>query len=76
MSPREIWCNEAQERYVLAIAPRTSSAFARSASASAARSPWSARATADERLVVDRSGSSATAPVDMDLTCCSASRRG
>ena len=28
MSPREIWCNEAQERYVLAIAPRTSSAFA------------------------------------------------
>jgi phosphoribosylformylglycinamidine synthase len=21
MSPREIWCNEAQERYVLAIAP-------------------------------------------------------
>jgi phosphoribosylformylglycinamidine synthase len=22
MSPREIWCNEAQERYVLAIAPR------------------------------------------------------
>ena len=21
MSPREVWCNEAQERYVLAIAP-------------------------------------------------------
>jgi phosphoribosylformylglycinamidine synthase len=27
MSPREIWCNEAQERYVLAIAPDTLEAF-------------------------------------------------
>jgi phosphoribosylformylglycinamidine synthase len=27
MSPREIWCNEAQERYVLAIAPSSLSAF-------------------------------------------------
>jgi len=27
MSPREIWCNEAQERYVLAIAPSSLAAF-------------------------------------------------
>jgi phosphoribosylformylglycinamidine synthase len=27
MSPREIWCNEAQERYVLAIAPDSLAAF-------------------------------------------------
>ena len=27
MSPREIWCNEAQERYVLAIAPERLDAF-------------------------------------------------
>ncbi len=27
MSPREVWCNEAQERYVLAIAPDTLEAF-------------------------------------------------
>ena len=29
MSPREIWCNEAQERYVLAIAPRVARALSR-----------------------------------------------
>ncbi len=28
MSPREIWCNESQERYVLAIAPEALDAFA------------------------------------------------
>ncbi len=28
MAPREIWCNEAQERYVLAIAPEALAAFA------------------------------------------------
>ena len=39
----EIWCNESQERYVLAIAPGRSAARSkRSASASAARSRWSA----------------------------------
>jgi phosphoribosylformylglycinamidine synthase len=29
MSPREIWCNEAQERYVLAIAPESLTLFAK-----------------------------------------------
>jgi phosphoribosylformylglycinamidine (FGAM) synthase-like enzyme len=42
MSPREIWCNEAQERYVLAIAPSAWTSSAPCASASAARSPCSA----------------------------------
>src|SRR4029077_6192252 len=28
MSPREIWCNEAQERYVLAIRPEALASFA------------------------------------------------
>jgi phosphoribosylformylglycinamidine synthase len=42
MSPREIWCNESQERYVLAIAPERLDEFRPCASASAARSPWSA----------------------------------
>src|SRR5258708_27758846 len=27
MSPREIWCNEAQERYVLAVSPENLSGF-------------------------------------------------
>ena len=40
MSPREIWCNEAQERYVLAIAPDRAGPVSKpSVSASAARSP-------------------------------------
>jgi phosphoribosylformylglycinamidine synthase len=43
MSPREIWCNESQERYVLAIAPEPLALSRRSASASAARSRYSAR---------------------------------
>jgi phosphoribosylformylglycinamidine synthase len=42
MAPKEIWSNESQERYVLAIAPDAWSCSRRSASASAARSPWSA----------------------------------
>ena len=41
MSPLEIWCNEAQERYVLAHRARATAARSRrSARASAARSRW------------------------------------
>ena len=58
MSPLELWCNEAQERYVLAIEPATSRRSAPSASANAVRSPCSAspRSTAAhaERLRVRR----------------------
>ena len=42
LAPKEIWCNESQERYVLAIAPESLAQFAASASANAARLRWSA----------------------------------
>ena len=67
MAPREIWCNEAQERYVLAIrAERPRALRARSASASAARSPSSGRRPRRERLVV-ADPHFGNPPVDMDL---------
>jgi phosphoribosylformylglycinamidine synthase len=65
MSPREIWCNEAQERYVLALAPDALGAFA--AICARERCPWSlvGGATAERRLVVD-DPAFANAPVDVD----------
>ena len=53
MSPREIWCNEAQERYVLAIAPANARAFR--AICERERCPFAVvgRATRERRLVVD-----------------------
>ncbi|MCX7962077.1 MAG: phosphoribosylformylglycinamidine synthase, partial [Burkholderiales bacterium] len=53
MSPREIWSNEAQERYVLAIAPEAISRFA--AICERERCPFAVigHATADGRLVVE-----------------------
>ncbi len=52
MTPREIWCNEAQERYVLAIAPDDLAGFA--AICERERCPFAVvgRAHADGRLVV------------------------
>jgi len=53
MSPLELWCNEAQERYVLAIAPEHVAAFA--ALCARERCPFAVvgHATDDRRLVVD-----------------------
>jgi phosphoribosylformylglycinamidine synthase len=53
MSPKEIWCNEAQERYVLAIAPDSLAAFTRMCERE--RCPFAVlgHATADHRLIVD-----------------------
>ncbi len=53
MSPREIWCNEAQERYVLAIAPVDLARF--DAICARERCPYAVvgRARGDGRLVVD-----------------------
>jgi len=66
MSPREVWCNEAQERYVLAIAPERLEAFR--AICERERCPFAVlgEATGDGRLrVVDpHFGNN---PVDMDL---------
>ncbi len=66
MSPREIWCNEAQERYVLAIAPQDLARFA--ALCARERCPYAVVgvATDDGRLeVTDRHFGNT--PVDMEM---------
>ena len=66
MSPREIWCNEAQERYVLAIAPESLEKF--SAICARERCPFAVvgRATRRKQLIVaDRQFGNA--PVDMPM---------
>jgi phosphoribosylformylglycinamidine synthase len=52
LSPMEVWCNEAQERYVLAIAPESVAAFA--ALCDRERAPWAiiGEATAAEHLAL------------------------
>jgi phosphoribosylformylglycinamidine synthase len=66
MTPREIWCNEAQERYVLAIAPTDLDRFR--AICERERCPFAVvgTATGDARLVV-RDPHFRNAPVDMNL---------
>jgi phosphoribosylformylglycinamidine synthase len=66
MTPREIWCNEAQERYVLAIAPADLDRFR--AICERERCPFAVvgAATVETRLVV-RDPQYRNAPVDMDL---------
>ncbi len=66
MSPREIWCNEAQERYVLAIAADRLDEFR--ALCERERCPFAVlgEATADGRLVVSDSHFGNDA-VDMDM---------
>ncbi|MDR2259616.1 MAG: phosphoribosylformylglycinamidine synthase [Azoarcus sp.] len=66
MSPLEIWSNEAQERYVLAIAPADLDAF--SALCARERCPFAVlgAASADGRLVV-RDRHFGNTPVDMDM---------
>ncbi len=66
MSPREIWCNESQERYVLAIAPDSLALF--DAICARERCPYAVvgRATADGHLkVTDRHFDNE--PVDMEM---------
>jgi phosphoribosylformylglycinamidine synthase len=66
MSPREIWSNEAQERYVLAIAPQDLEAFR--ALCERERCPFAVigTATGDGRLHVD-DALLGKDPVDLDL---------
>jgi phosphoribosylformylglycinamidine synthase len=66
MSPREIWCNEAQERYVLAIAPERLTLFA--AICTRERCPCAVlgRASGETRLVVE-DGHFGNRPVDLSL---------
>jgi phosphoribosylformylglycinamidine synthase len=69
MSPREIWCNESQERYVLAIAPESLAQFA--AFCARERCPYAVVGTAtEERMlsVVDALGETPVAmPMDVLL---------
>ena len=67
MSPMQIWCNEAQERYVLAVAPDDFAAFA--AMCERERCPFAVvgEATAEHRLVVEDAFFH-NRPVDMDLS--------
>src|SRR6202166_3129576 len=66
LSPMEIWCNEAQERYVLALAPGSVPLFA--ALCERERCPYAVvgENTGDGRLLVTDSLLSAT-PVDMPI---------
>ena len=66
MSPLQIWCNEAQERYVLAIAPRDLERFR--AICERERCPFAVvgEATADGELVV-ADPAFGNRPVDMEL---------
>jgi phosphoribosylformylglycinamidine synthase len=66
MSPREIWCNEAQERYVLAIDAGALDRFR--ALCERERCPFAVvgHTTAEQRLVVDDAVFH-NVPVDMDL---------
>jgi phosphoribosylformylglycinamidine synthase len=67
MTPRELWCNEAQERFVLAVAPERIGQFR--ALCERERCPFAVVgvATADGRLVVEDPRFHNT-PVDMDLS--------
>ena len=67
MSPLQVWCNEAQERYVLAIAPQRLESF--TALCERERCPFAVvgSATSDRKLVVDDPVFSNT-PVDMELS--------
>ncbi|HTP61180.1 MAG TPA: phosphoribosylformylglycinamidine synthase [Burkholderiales bacterium] len=67
MSPREIWCNEAQERYVLAIAPQSLATFAEICARE--RCPFAVvgTATAEGHLSVTDSQFD-NKPVDIDLS--------
>ena len=66
MSPMEIWCNEAQERYVLAVAAEDLPVF--EVIATRERCPYAVvgEATAEKRLIVGDSELDGT-PVDMPL---------
>ena len=67
MSPREIWCNESQERYVLAIAPPSLEQFA--AFCARERCPFAVVGVATEarELVVQDEGQATPVAMPMDL---------
>jgi phosphoribosylformylglycinamidine synthase len=66
MSPREIWSNESQERYVLAIAPGSLNQFRAICARERAAFAVVGRATADQQLRVEDAQFKNT-PVDMPM---------
>jgi len=66
LAPKEIWCNESQERYVLAIAPESLPLF--EAMASRERCPFAVvGVTTDERDLKLVAEDAPTQPIDMPL---------
>lgn len=66
MSPREIWCNESQERYVLAIAPEDMDVF--QALCERERCPYSVIGEAtEERQLILGDGHFDNIPIDMPM---------
>nr|WP_255668937.1 phosphoribosylformylglycinamidine synthase [Aeromicrobium duanguangcaii] len=67
LAPKEIWCNESQERYVLAIAPESLERFA--ALAERERCPFAVVGVArdDAQLVLTAADPADESPVDMPL---------
>ncbi|MDD2599574.1 MAG: phosphoribosylformylglycinamidine synthase [Kiritimatiellae bacterium] len=66
MSPMEIWCCEAQERYVLAIAPENRALFQAICCRERCPAAYIGVARDDQRLVVQDSHFNNT-PIDMDI---------
>nr|WP_315427393.1 phosphoribosylformylglycinamidine synthase [uncultured Albidiferax sp.] len=65
MSPKEIWCNESQERYVMAIAPESLEAF--TALCERERCPFSVVGVATEERQLIVADAVAQSPVDMPM---------
>ena len=66
LAPKEIWCNESQERYVLAIAPESLPLF--EAMAARERCPFAIVGTATEaRQLVLEDGPGGELPIDMPM---------
>ncbi|MES3014444.1 MAG: phosphoribosylformylglycinamidine synthase [Pseudomonadota bacterium] len=66
LAPKEIWCNESQERYVLAIAPESLPLF--EAMATRERCPFAVVGTVtDDRQLVLEDGPGGERPIDMPM---------
>jgi phosphoribosylformylglycinamidine synthase len=65
LAPKEIWCNESQERYVLAIAPASLEQFR--AFCERERCPFAIVGVATEERQLVVAGEGAPAPVDMPM---------
>jgi phosphoribosylformylglycinamidine synthase len=65
LSPKEVWCNESQERYVLAIAPQSLAAFA--ALCERERCPFAVVGTATEQRQLKLTADSGEVAIDMPM---------